>query len=211
MIRLLKKIYQCIVGEPYGFDGEGNSQWYFFLSLVIINMLTWTFRPELGVVFTVLSVLCFAFVSYYGTEMLGDELSWKNKSIAYRWAIFYVVFHLAIAVACLILNWQWTLLMAAIVMVAMMLAPDDGGCNFFIRELNADHTLSSMVFHTILFAAFVVATCLLPVAFWIKLIIIAACMIAHPFIDYGEGDCMSIESAFDDTVNTLCHMFHKNS
>lgn len=204
--RMLSSVYQCIVGEPYGFGGEGNSQWYFFLSLVIINQLTWTFKPELAVVFTVLSVLCFAVVCVYSSEMLGDELCYKN---ARRWVFAYLAFHFVIAVVCLILNWWWTLLMALIVIAAILLAPDDGGCNFFIDELDVPHTLSAMLCHTVLFAIFVTTTCLLPVATWVKLVIIAICMILHPIIDIWEGDCMSIEDAMQDTMRTLDKMSEK--
>ncbi len=209
MKKALLFIYGCIVGQDCGFSGEGNRQWYFFLSLVMIDMLTWTFRPELAAVFTALSVLSFVIVSVFGEEMLCDEICYRDKRIPRRWAMLYFGIHLAIAIACLILNWWWTLLMAGIMLLGMALSPDCGGCNFFVRELNVPHVFSAMLCNTIWFAAFVAITCLLPVATWIKIVIIAACMILHPIIDIFEGECMSIEEAWDDASGTIAGMFEE--
>lgn len=44
---LLLNFYRCVVGSEYGWFGEGNEQWYYFIALVINIMLTWQFRPDL--------------------------------------------------------------------------------------------------------------------------------------------------------------------
>ena len=53
MKKVLLNIYRGIVGNEYGWNGEGNEQWYYFLALVMNCMLTWWLKPEIGILFTV--------------------------------------------------------------------------------------------------------------------------------------------------------------
>ena len=73
MKNLLVNIYRCIVGGEVGFIGEGNEQWYYFLSLVMNLMLLWWLKPEIALMFTVLSVIHYVTVFVYGYFMLDSE------------------------------------------------------------------------------------------------------------------------------------------
>ena len=57
MKKVLLNAYRCIVGNEFGWIGEGNEQWYYFLALVINCMLTWWIKPELRIIFTVAAVI----------------------------------------------------------------------------------------------------------------------------------------------------------
>ena len=66
MKKFFLNIYRCIVGSESGFTGEGNEQWYYFLSLVINLTLIWWQKPEIGLLFTILAVIHYVTVAYMG-------------------------------------------------------------------------------------------------------------------------------------------------
>jgi hypothetical protein len=198
----MQEVYQFIVGFSNGFDMEGCSQWYYFLSLVMINMLTWWLRPELGLLFSICSGLHFLMVCLYGFLLMDERKS--------SWSLCCFVLNLAMIVVCLYFDWLWTLGMSAIVVAGFILAPDENGCNVFTRDYNDLNKIrigSALFFHTLWFAAFVTIVVLLPIATWIKIVGIVAAMILHPLLDYMEGECMSIEGY----VYGVLDAFHEQS
>lgn len=195
-----KKVLSCyknIVGHPYGFSGEGNSQWYYFLSLVINNMLTWWLKPELGLLFTIVAVLHYGTVCIYGLADFFDSNIWYS-------AVYWLT-HIAIFIICMIFSWKWTLLTSSMVIIFSLLAPDETGNNIFIRPPKVspskaiiiylvDRNIKTiLLFHTIIFVVFVVIALNLPINFWLRIGIVLVCMALHPIIDIiqGEGICVS--------------------
>lgn len=199
MKKVLLNIYRGIVGNEYGWSGEGNEQWYYFLALVMNCMLTWWLKPEIGILFTVFSVVHFAMMFPYEYFFMDD---FQSKSIVPQ--VVYFSIHLVMFVTSLIVNWPWTLITSSIVVIACLLAPDCTGNNVFMRPPkygiyfgNNDY-IRILICHTIWFAMFVIITFLLPVSIWIKLAIIATCIILHPFIDFLEGECINISDITEE-------------
>ena len=200
-------LYSYIVGAPYGWGGEGNEQWYYFLALVMNCMLTWWLKPELGILITICSAVHFGMTIIYGLEDLVDPL---GNDGCFIFSVLYFAIHLIMFITCICFNWWWALLTSAIVVVAYLIAPDCSGfC--FLRNLidnngdylNNDNIVGIMISHTIWFACFVTITLLLPISIWIRIAIIAVCMILHPFIDLYEGDCVIISDLTDDAFNNI--------
>lgn len=202
MKKVLLNMYRGIVGNEVGWSGEGNEQWYYFLALVIDLMLTWWLKPELGIIFTVVTVIHYITVCVYGSAMLSDSSVW--------YSIAYYAIHTVIFIVCIFLNWKWTLFTSLIVIVAYFIAPDCMGNNIFMRPPKeytvycGNESISSiLVFHTILFVAFVVIALSLPISLWIRIIIIVICMILHPIIDFLEDECMIISDVTNESLNRI--------
>ena len=202
MKNILLNIYRGIVGNEFGWSGEGNEQWYYFLTLVINCMLTWWLKPELGIIFTVVAVIHYVTVCVYGFAMLSYSSVW--------YSIAYYAIHIVIFIVCIFSNWKWTLLMSIIVIVAYFLAPDCLGRNFFMRPpkkyiiyFGNEDIASILVFHTILFVAFVVIALSLPISLWVRIIIIVICMILHPIIDFLECESMIISDVTNDSLEKI--------
>ena len=81
----------------------------------------------------------------------------------------------------------------------MLLAPDCTGNNIFLEKPNVDNRLL-LLCNTIIFAVFVVVDLLLPISGWIKIIIISVAIIAHPIIDWLEGECIIISDITYDVI-----------
>ena len=62
---------------------------------------------------------------------------------------------------------------------------------------------SILVFHTILFVAFVVIALSLPISLWVRIIIIVICMILHPIIDFLECESMIISDVTNDSLEKI--------
>lgn len=187
MKKSLLNLFRCIVGSEYGWTGEGNEQWYYFLALVINVMLTWWLKPELGIIFTAAAVI------HYITVCVYDYFCFFASNVWY--SIVYYLIHAALFIVCMLFSCKWALLTSAIVIVAYFLAPDCCGNNIF----GTANIKSIFVLHTILFVAFVVIALNLPIALWIRITIIVACMVLHPIIDQLEGECMIISDATSDS------------
>ena len=204
MKKTLLYIYRGIVGNETGWAAEGNGQWYYSLALVIDGMLTWWLKPELGVIFTVAAVIHYITICIYG--IYGCTMLFDPKA---RWfSIAYFAIHAIIFIVCTFVNWKWTLLTSLIVIIAYCLAPDCMGENRFIRKyvdtsVRSIATVFIFVFHTILFVTFVVIALSLPISLWTRITIIVICMILHPIIDILEGECISIEDATNDSLQTI--------
>ncbi len=209
-IKLLD-LYRFIVGSEFGWSGEGNEQWYYFLALVMNLMLTWWLKPELGVVFTICSIVHYITVCVYGSEVLFFQ--------DFIYSVGYFVIHLIILIMCLILNWKWTLLTSFIVIISVLIAPNCMGNNIFMPEpkpisiyntslyFGNDNVFGIFFFHTIWFAIFVIIALYLPINIWLRLMIIILCMVLHPIIDFLEGDCMNIADVTNDAIENTVHYF----
>jgi hypothetical protein len=196
--------YQLIVGYANGIDMEGCSQWYYFLSLAMINTLTWWLRPELGLLFSICSGLHFVMVCLYGLLQMDERKP--------SWSLCCFVLNLAMFVVCLYFDWLWTLGMSAIVALGFILAPDDNGCNIFTHDKNDLNKFSfgwALFFHTLWFAAFVTIMILVPIATWLKFVGIVAAIFLHPLMDYMEGECMSLENYAYGVLDAFCDEFDK--
>lgn len=202
MKKLLLNIYRSIVGNEFGWSGEGNEQWYYFLALVINNMLTWWLKPELGIVITVAAVIHFITVCVYA---VGD---FSYNSVWY--SIGYYAIHAIIFIVCILFDWKWTILTTLIVVAAYLLAPNEMGNNIVMRPpkdvivyAGVENIAAILLFNTILFAVFVYIALNLPIALWVRIIIIVACMIVHPIIDLFEGEGIIISDVTEDAYNKI--------
>ena len=183
MKNVFLNIYRCIVGTEYGFTGEGNEQWYYFLSLVINLMLVWWLKPEVALLFTILAVIHYLTVFVYGYFDLSDD------SVIFAYAYFGI--HAVLLILGIFASFKWTIITTVITTILFFSAPDCTGNNIFLRKPNVDNQLP-LLFNTIIFATFVIIVFLLPIKLWIKLAIIASVMVIHPVIDLFEGDCVII-------------------
>ena len=194
MKNLLVNIYRCIVGGEVGFIGEGNEQWYYFLSLVMNLMLLWWLEPEIALMFTVLSVIHYVTVFVYGYFMLDSE----NVIFSY----IYFGIHVILLILAIVTSFKWTVITAAITVISIFLAPDCTGNNIFLRVPNVTNSLP-LIFNTIIFVAFVVLDFMLPIELWIKILIIVGALIIHPVIDWFEGECVIISDVTSDAFGNI--------
>lgn len=202
-------IYRYIVGFEYGFSGEGNEQWYYFLSLVINCMLTWWLKPQLGILFTLVAIFHLITVCAYGYMDLDES----SKYITFA----YFISHMILFVLCLTADVKWAFLTSAITIVAVLLAPDDMGNNIFMgpsfeeRKIyfGDKNYLAIMFFHTILFTSFAIITFCLPIALWIRFAIIIICIILHPVIDLLEEECIIISDVTSYAADVVIDSIRK--
>lgn len=193
MKKLSLKILRYIVGDEYGFCGEGNEQWYYTVSLAINLMLMWWLKPEIALTFTILAVVHYATVAiwgYFEFDMDGrTTLSWV-----------YGIINLAVMLVAGFTNIKWALITAGITLVSLAMAPDCVGENVFVHNVKEKYHIQ-LLFHTIIFAALVTVTFMLPIETMWKLIIISAMMVLHPICDWIEGECIVVtEVTYDNFV-----------
>ena len=191
MKKILLNLLRCIVGSEFGWTGEGNEQWYYFLALVINVMLTWWLKPELGIIFTVAAVIHYVTVCVYGYAMLDIYSVW--------YSVIYYAIHAIIFIVCCLFNWKWTLLTSVIVILAYCIAPDCCAQNIF----GTGSREAIFLFHTILFVTFLIIVFKLPIALWIKLVIIVSCMILHPLVDFLESECIIISDVTAESFGNI--------
>ena len=203
MKKTFLSIYRCIVGSEYGWTGEGNEQWYYFLGLVMNVMLTWWLKSEIGIAFTIAATVHFVTVCVYGYMALEERSVWCS--------IAYYAIHLALFIVCVRYDWSWTILTSAIVIFGVLLAPDCVGDNIFMMLYKGNNKKYVMLLcHTIWFAIFVTIALLLPITLWIRLAIIGCCMILHPIIDLSEGECMDISCVTMDSFEKIKDTLKQN-
>ena len=225
-------IYQGIVGAPNGMFGEGSDQWYYVSALIINLMLTWWLVPQLGILFSIVMAL------HCATVYLYEFLSISEQKPLY--SVLYFASHILMFLICWGVNVWWTLLTTAIVIIAFVIAPDCGGENilldackgrnskkkylitlpqlFFPKKVveffREPSSKTAMFFNTIWFLIFVIIALCLPISIWIRLAIIAICMVLHPILDYGAGECYNIldvtNDAFVKTFNSILHLLGRD-
>ena len=204
------KIYRLIVGYEFGFSGEGNEQWYYFLGLIMNIMLTWWLKPELGLVFTIAAGIHFLSINAYGLKAV--YYTPNEVSIVFPTILFGL--HLVLFVVCLCFSWSWTLITSAVVIVGFILAPNCMGNNILMPEPKRYNVYygnknkeAILFFHTLWFVAFVVITLCLPIIWYLKLAIIVVCMILHPVIDTLEGEGLIVSDIIEEAVETIIDYF----
>jgi hypothetical protein len=188
-------IYRCIVGPECGFTGEGNEQWYYSLAIVINLMLVWWLKPEVALLFTILVVIHYLTVFAYGLFDL------EFGSVIFSYA--YLGIHLTLLVIAAFSSFKWAVITALITIVALFLAPDCTGENFFICRQYKFYNALDLLFNTIIFIVFVRIDFLLPINLWIKLAIIAGALVIHPVIDYLQGECVIITDTIFDALGKI--------
>ena len=198
MKKTLLNIYRRIVGREYGWSGKGNTQWYYFLALVINCMLTWQFKPEFWGVFIVFAIIHFITVCAYGYAMLSYTSLWDSLA--------YYAIHASILIVCLLMNFGWTIFTALMVICAFMIAPDIE--NIFFMKVFKEIFIyygdtNPLIFHTILFSCFVVIALNLNISLWIRIMIIVACMFLHPIIDFLDGKGISIYDVTNESLKKI--------
>lgn len=188
MKTFLLNFWRRIVGSEYGFTGEGNEQWYYTLAVIINLMLVWCLKPEIAIVFTVLTIIHFLTLFIYGF------LDFDLAAPFYKFIkpdFIYLGIHCIIIVIAAITNIKWTLITAIGPTIAYCMAPDCTGNNIFNRDSEVKGYLI-LFQHTIVFTLFVVIDFLLPMNLFVKFIIIIGALLIHPVIDYLEGECIII-------------------
>lgn len=199
MENVFLNIYRRIVGSEYGFSGEGNEQWYYSLSLAINVMLIWWLNPEVALLFTILAAIHYLTVFVYGYFDLSDA------GVTFSYA--YLGIHAILFTIAILVSFKWAIITTAITTVTFLLAPDCTGNNIFIRDPYL-HNQLPLLFHTIIFVAFVIIDFLLPIKLWIKLLLIIGAIVIHPVIDLLEGECVIIS---DVTYEAFDNIFLKKS
>ena len=201
MKKLMLKVWRGIVGAEYGFTGEGNEQWYYIISLVINLMLIWWLGSQSdALAFTMLAFIHLVTVCVYGYLSLADE---GVEGIVCSY--LYYATHLFLLIMALLTNFWWAVITTLITLLAVSMAPDCTGINYYIRddEISSNNPKLLLIFNTIIFIAFVVVDFLLPIKLWIKLIIIAVMLLLHPLIDYLEGECIIISDCTADSIRVI--------
>ncbi len=87
MKNLLGNIFRFIVGSEAGFNGEGNEQWFYFLYLSINLMLIWWLKPEIFLIFTIISVIHYATIFIYGFF----DFDWQNAIYSYIFLGIHII------------------------------------------------------------------------------------------------------------------------
>jgi len=199
---LLLNFYRCVVGSEYGWFGECNEQWYYFIALVINIMLTWQFRPDLIAIFVVAAGIHFITVCVYSYGSLYDSSRF--------YSVLYYVIHMILYVICFVFDWELTLLTSSIVIIGYFLAPDCIGDSFFMMPIRkyigkseSKKAAVILAFHTIMFLTFAVIALNLPISLWTRITIIVTCMILHPIIDYLESECIIISDATNESIDII--------
>lgn len=183
--------FRCFVGFEDGFTGEGNEQWFYFLSLVINSMLVWWLAPEIAIFFIVFSAIHLFTVATYGFFKLEDKLAF---------AYIYVFIHCCLFLFAILLSFKWTAITTTITVVSLLFAPNYKGNIIISHTCNVPSGLP-LFFNTLIFTIFVIVTILLPIYFWIKLVIILVALTLHPFIDYLEEKGIMISRV---TLKVFC-------
>lgn len=199
MKKFLLNVIRAIVGPEHGFTRKGSEQWYYFLALVMNSMLTWWFIPEIGTLFTTASIIHYISVCIYGIEWI------KHDNIVY--SIVYYFIHLIIFTVCMLTNWAWTILTSFIVTAGFFFAPNRAGDNVLIHSIKPDlsvsfgniHSIAILFFNSIWFAIFVNIALNHPIDLWIRLTIIAVCILLHPVIDMLEDKLLPISYVTKDS------------
>ena len=145
----------------------------------------------------------FVTVYIYGYLMLSEE------SVVYSY--LYYATHLFLLIMALLTNFGWAVITTLITLLAVSMAPDCTGINYYIRddEISSNNPKLLLIFNTIIFIAFVVVDFLLPIKLWIKLAIIVGMLLLHPLIDYLEGKGIIISDCTADSIDVIMESIKK--
>lgn len=187
-MKILSHIFRLIVGYEEGINGEGLDQWYYTVGLAISCMLTWTYLPDVALIFTILSAIHLISVHVFGFMDLYDSKRYASY--------IYLAIHAVLFVIGLITCWYWTLITSIITIVLTLIG---GAPNIFCFEWNE----FAIILNTILFVILVFVINLLPIIWWGKLIIVIVAIVLHPIIDLFEGECIVITEITLDAFHKI--------
>ncbi len=184
------KLLRAFVGEEYGYDGEGNTQWYYIAGLLGTVMLIWTHKPtDIAILFTIYAILHVVTVGIAGSNLLFDEEEAKGSK---KLALIYFAFHVALFIAALITNWLWAIISAVVVIIMYFLGPDCIGENIIWGECKENHPKKILILNTIVFAILMFIIVQLRVSATAKFLIAMGTVIVHYIVDYYQGDGIEI-------------------
>lgn len=199
MTRFLGSVWRFIVGQEHGFGDEGIDQWYYTVAISISLMLTWWLKPEIALVFTILSVI------HYLTVVLFGAFDLIENKVSYSYIYFGV--HLVLLLVALFTNYMWALITMGIAVISYLLSIIDEYLSAWTRKIQSKQ---SLLINTFVLIAFVIVDFLLPIKLWIRFAILASALVLHPLIDYTE----SFDIGILDTTADICDkikesIFHK--
>lgn len=130
---------------------EDLNFWYYSVSIAINIMLGWWLKPEIALVFTILSVIHYATVFWYGFFEIDISYSYDEAFFTY----IYLGIHLIILVIALSVNYLWAIITSVITIIAFFVPP-------FIN-LVVENDIISLLLDIIICVTFVVVDFLLPI------------------------------------------------
>jgi hypothetical protein len=194
----LIQILRNAVGSEVGFIGEGNSQWYYFLYVIMTVMLVWRNNPAMAPTYTATLAVEYIIVCVYGYFSLIDN--------GIHAAIAYLGILLVTSILYFVLDWKIALLTGILGFIGQLIAPDESGQSFLIRYPK-DYSKGPLIQNTLWFAFYVYVVVSLPVDLVTKLLFIIGAMLVHPLIDLSEGACMCYIDNVLDSIGEIQDFF----
>lgn len=199
MKKALSKIFRYIVGPEHGFYGEGNSQWYYTLALMISLTLIWWLEPQLTIAFTILAILHYMTIVVYGVYDFdeADDL--------YSYSCLGV--NLIILLVAALISLQWTVI-CAVIAVSTFFLPQEPFSNDETSEQQFQK--KSLICNTVLLSIFIILTFLLPIQIGLKFILLTATLLIHPIIDYFAGEGVDVTQIAYRIRDSIIDLFKTN-
>lgn len=192
MVSKLLDIWKYIVGQEHGFGDAGIDQWYYTVGVAINIMLVWWLKPEVALVFTILSVIHYLTVIGFGFFDLIDE------NVIYSY--IYLGIHLLLLLIAVLINYKWALFALVIAVIAYLLSiVNESMCHTTWANLNE----FSLLVNTLVLVVFIIVDFLLPIALWLKFVILAITLVLHPLIDYIESLDIGILDTTTDIFDNI--------
>ena len=188
--RAIGHMLRSIVGEEFGYDGEGNTQWYYIAGILGTLMLIWNHKPfATAILFTIYAALHVITVCITGYRMVFIEDRNKDQKTH---AMVYFGFHVILFVAALITNALWAIISAVVVIAMYFLGTDCIGENVFWNECKEEHPRKILVLNTIVFAVLMIIIMQLRASATAKLLIVVGMVVLHYIVDYFQGEGIEI-------------------
>jgi hypothetical protein len=199
MKQRLVQLLRYVVGYEIGSIGEGCSQWYYFLCIVMSIMLVWRNRPDIASAYTLILAIEFVIVFVYGYFDMVDN--------GIQAPIIYFGVLLAIRVILMIMDWKFTLVMSLLGFIGQLIAPDEQGQSFLIRY-REDYSKGPLIQNTLWFGFYTYIVMIMPVDIVTKIIFVIGAMLIHPLIDLSQGACACYIDNILDSVIVIGDYFY---
>jgi hypothetical protein len=190
---------RLIAGPEEGYFGEGNTQWYYIVSLAINLLLSTIFFPQSTFTFFLLSLVHFVMVCIFSYKELLDEGEGTKG-----YMVFFFIVSAILLIIAFINNWLLAIISAVITSALVLFAPFYAG--FWNGKYLHFHPGYAVLVNCMLLAVFMACVWLAPIAFWVKIVLTVSYFILHPIVDCLEGECISIELILD----SIFSMLHKD-
>ena len=190
---------RLIAGAEEGYFGEGITQWYYIVSLVINLLLSVIFHPESTFTFFLLSLVHLVMVCIFSYKELLDEGEGTKG-----YMVFFFIVSAILLIIAFINNWLLAIISTVITSFLVLVSPSYAG--FWTRKYLHFHPGYAILANCVLLAAYMVCVWLAPIAFWVKIVLTVSYFILHPIVDCLEGECISIELILD----SIFSMLHKD-